>query len=254
MDLQTYLNRIKFTGELAPSYPVLAQLQDAHLQTVPFENLDIHLGRKITLDRSRIFTKLMSNNRGGFCYEQNGLFSWLLETIGFDITLLSARVYDEEKQKLGIEFDHLAIMVTLDGVQWLVDVGFGHSFAMPLRIQTEAIQDAGDTKYQIVQDGDFLMLRIKEGGGDWFDRYQFSLIPRKYQDFAGGCHYHQTSPNTSFTQGMLCSIAKPNGRITLTDDKLIITNNGDRSETAVLDNNHFSQLLKQHFSINLTWD
>jgi N-hydroxyarylamine O-acetyltransferase len=253
MTPQAYLDRIHYQQSIEPNLETLAALQTAHLLAVPFENLDIHLGRKIVLDHEKIFQKIVEDKRGGFCYELNGLFSWLLQALGFDVTLISARVYNHEKQQLGIEFDHLTQYVTLDGEKWLVDVGFGHSFAMPLRIETDAVQSSGAVHYHIQQDAPFFMLRIKEGEKGWYDRYQFTLTPRQYHQFADGCHYHQTSPNTTFTQGRLCSQAKPNGRITLTDQLLITTQNGVRQETAVSDNHHFAQLLKTHFDIALHW-
>lgn len=251
MNSAAYLERIDYRGPTTPSWETLCDLQTAHLLAVPFENLDIHLGRRIALDLPRIFQKVVVNRRGGFCYELNGLFSWLLIELGFDLSLISAQVYSEDKARFGIPYDHLALAVTLDGTAWLADVGFGHFFAQPLRIKTEAGQQAGGVAYKIVPEAAYFVLSMQEGGGAWRVRYRFDLAPRTFAEFAPGCHYHQTSPDTTFTQGRLCSQPQPNGRITLTDDQLIVTQAGKRMETAVADDDHFLSLLKTHFDIDL---
>lgn len=248
MNIQSYLNRINFNDALAPSLASLKALQAAHLFTVPFENLDIHMKRPITLDLAKIYHKIVMEKRGGFCYELNGLFSWLLTELGYDVTLLTARVVNKEGQ-LGHPFDHLALMVTLDNQRWLVDVGFGYSFDAPLDLDSAFVQRFGSNAYQWQKEGEQIMLRINENNGGWQNRYQFTLMPQSYQAFAPGCHYHQTSSKSSFTQGRLCSQALPNGRITLTDSKFIVVQNGKRTETAVENEVHFRELLLEKFDI-----
>src|SRR6266540_1131840 len=105
MDIQAYLCRIHYRGGLAPTAAILRELHRAHLLTVPFENLDIHLGRPILLDQEALFDKIVTRRRGGFCYELNGLFALLLRELGFDVTLLSAGVAHADGG-FGPEFDH----------------------------------------------------------------------------------------------------------------------------------------------------
>ncbi len=112
MDHEAYLLRIGYQGSLEPSIETLRGLQRAHLFSVPFENLDIHLKREIRLDENAFFEKIVKHRRGGFCYELNGLFSRLLQQLGFQVTLLSARV--TENGKIGQEFDHLVLLVQLE--------------------------------------------------------------------------------------------------------------------------------------------
>src|SRR5215213_9389215 len=130
MDIHDYLNRINYRGTLEPSVATLEALQRAHLLAVPFENLDIHLGRPIVLDQAALFDKIVRRRRGGFCYELNGLFAALLSALRFDTKMLSASVANA-KGEWGPEFDHMTLLVTLDK-RWLVDVGFGDSFIEPL--------------------------------------------------------------------------------------------------------------------------
>src|SRR4051812_21511122 len=112
-----YLARIGYAGSLAPTIETLRALHRAHLHAVPFENLDIHLGRPIKLDRGAFFRKIVGERRGGFCYELNGLFADLLAFLDFDVSLLSARVA-REAGGFGPEFDHLAVLVHAGG-RWL---------------------------------------------------------------------------------------------------------------------------------------
>lgn len=136
MDVQAYLQRIHYPGSLTPdadrssidrpSIDLLRSIHRAHLFTVPFENLDIHLGRQIVCDEERILRKIVNEHRGGFCYELNGAFAALLRALGFRVTLLSARVA-REGGGYGPEFDHLTLGVDLDE-PWLADVGFGEGF------------------------------------------------------------------------------------------------------------------------------
>src|SRR5690348_18327942 len=142
MDTAAYLARIGYTGPLQPSAESLRLLQRAHLLSVPFENLDIGCKRKIMVDRERSVAKVVSEKRGGFCYELNGAFATLLESLGFKVTLLSARVPRQDGSD-GPEFDHLALRVDLDQ-PWLADVGFGDSFLDPLRLELNAEQSQAD--------------------------------------------------------------------------------------------------------------
>src|SRR6185503_7138122 len=130
MDIKAYLERINYRGSLAPAAATLRALQVAHLLTVPFENLSIHAGQPILLDDDSLFTKIVTNRRGGFCYEANGLFAARLRALGFDVQMLSASVANEAGE-FGADFDHMTLMVQL-AQRWLVDVGFGDSFLEPL--------------------------------------------------------------------------------------------------------------------------
>lgn len=249
MNTSSYLKRINYSGDQAVTLENLKALQRAHLLAVPFENLDIHMKRPITLNHASIYKKIVENKRGGFCFELNGLFSWLLSELGYEVALLRAQVVNKEGQ-LGHEFGHLALMVTLDAQRWLVDVGFGYSFEEPLSIDSVFTQTFGKNAYRWRNVDNALMLQINENGVGWQDRYQFTVRPHEYEDFSGGCHYHQTSPQSHFTQGRICSQATTNGRITLSDDKFVVTTNGEKIETAVSDEETFRNLLLQQFGIH----
>jgi N-hydroxyarylamine O-acetyltransferase len=255
MRVQYYLERINYFGPTVPAADVLRDLHLAHLQSVPFENLDIHLGRPITLSEAYLYEKIVVHRRGGFCYELNGLFAWLLRELGFDVTLLSSRVFDGEGAA-GPEFDHLALRVTCPAdaaaptTPWLADVGFGDSFRLPLRLdQTGRPQHVGQGAYRIAHYEEDLLLQ-REMDGAWVNQYSFSRQPRQLAEFAPMCHFHQSSPDSHFTRQRICSLATENGRITLSDERLIETTDGKRRERAVSEDEYRS-ILAAKFGISL---
>ena len=248
MDVNAYLRRIDHHGPLAPKAETLRALHRAHLLAAPFENLDIHLGRPIVLDEDRLFDKIVRRQRGGFCYELNGLFAALLRELGFQATLLSARVATGNGS-FGPEFDHLILLVNLDE-RWLADVGFGDSFFEPLRLDEPGEQRQASGVYQIVHRGAEWVMQAKNRAGAMVDSYLFTLQPRQLAEFTGMCHYQQTSPASHFTQKRVCSRAAPEGRVTLGGDKLILTVNGRREEKC-LTPPEYAAALKEHFGIVL---
>ena len=252
MDIAAYLDRIGYDGPRAPTLETLRALHRGHMLTVPFENLDIHLGRTIVLDEAAFFDKIVRQRRGGFCYELNGLFSALLRELGYDVTLLSGRV-SSEKGHFGPEFDHLILLVRLDGEPWIADVGFGDSFIEPLALNGKE-QSSGGMLYFIDRwpEG-LILLRLEDL---WSAKYIFSLQPRRLEDFAGMCLHHQTSPNSTFPRARICSRATPQGRVTLSEMRLVQTVNRERSERMLESEEQYRQALLEYFGIelpNLAW-
>ncbi|HEU5329449.1 MAG: arylamine N-acetyltransferase family protein [Thermomicrobiales bacterium] len=248
LDVAAYLDRIAYTGPRDPSLATLRALHLAHLRAAPFENLDIGLGRTIVLDDAALYEKIVVRRRGGFCYELNGLFARLLHVLGFAVTLLSAGVKGGNGQ-FGPEFDHLTLRVDLDE-PWLADVGFGDSFHLPLRLHGRAAQHRDGQAYRLVEDSAYLMLeRLRDE--TWEPQYRFTLQPRALPDFTAMCHYQQTAPESHFTRHSVCTILTAAGRITLSDDRLIITNNGKRAEHMLTSAKERTEALRDHFGIVL---
>jgi N-hydroxyarylamine O-acetyltransferase len=248
MDPAPYLARIQYAGPLEPTPETLRRLQRAHLLHVPFENPDIPLGRQILCDENSFLNKIVHQHRGGFCYEMNGAFSALLRQLGFEVTLLSARVPRDDGSP-GPEFDHLALRVDLDQ-PWLVDVGFGDSFLDPLRLTADELQPQNGQTYRLTDGNQSLHLERLEND-IWKPQYNFTLQPRALQDFAPMCHYHQTSPDSPFTRKKLCTMATPDGRVTLSEQRLIFTRNGNKEEQLLTTGEQWRSALKQYFQISL---
>ena len=246
MNVTAYLQRINYHGPTVPSAETLRALQLAHLQTVPFENLSIHAGEPIVLEDAALFTKIVEHRRGGFCYECNGLFAALLRELGFDVTKLSAEVANAEGG-FSQPFDHMTLMV--NGPQrWLVDVGFGDSFLEPLLLDERGEQVKGGHGYKIVDEDGYLVLMRRETNA-WTPQYRFTLRPYEYEDFAEMCRYHQTSPESHFTRKRVCSRATEEGRITLSEMRLIETSNDERHERVLANQQEYDAALEQHFGV-----
>jgi N-hydroxyarylamine O-acetyltransferase len=248
----SYLNRIGYAGPTHPTPDLLRTLHRAHLLSVPFENLDIVLGRKIVCEEKFFVEKIIGRHRGGFCYELNGAFATLLRALGFQVTLLSARVPREGGSQTP-EFDHLTLRVDLEE-PWLADVGFGDCFLSPLRLDAGAEQAQDGRPYRITEEAGSLHVESKESGGIWNRQYSFSLTPRRLDEFAAMCHYHQTSPQSPFTRKKLCTLATADGRITLSDNRLIITRNRSREERILESEEEWRNALKNFFGITLLPD
>jgi N-hydroxyarylamine O-acetyltransferase len=149
------------------------------------------------------------------------------------------------------EFDHMALLVTLEE-RWLEDVGFGDSFVEPLRLDERGEQAQGRSAYRFDEAGEgrFLLLRRDEGG-EWIGQYRFSLVPHVYSDYADRCRYHQTSPESHFMQGRVCSLALPDGRVTLSRIRLITTHGGERQERELAGDEEYAAALRELFGIVL---
>jgi N-hydroxyarylamine O-acetyltransferase len=251
LDIKAYLERINYHGSLAPTAETLRELQVAHLLTVPFENLSIHAGQPIVLEDEALFTKIVKQRRGGFCYEANGLFAALLRALGFKVCMLSAQVANAEGE-FGPDFDHMALMVLL-AQRWLVDVGFGDSFREPLLMDERSEQQQGRRAYRIIPDGAHLILTQRDEDDEWKAQYRFALQGHAYADYAEMCRYHQTSPQSHFTRARICSRATPDGRITLSEMRFISTSeNGVRQERALTSEEEYADVLRRQFGIVMT--
>ncbi len=247
MDIQAYLDRIGYRGPLTVTAETLRALQVAHLQAVPFENLSIHAREPIVLDDESLFDKVVVRRRGGFCYELNGLFAALLRALGFPVTLLSAGVARADGT-FGPEFDHMALLVTLEE-RWLADVGFGDSFRDPLRLDERGEQWEGPRAFQIEEAGDYFLLSRRDGAEPWQPQFRFTLQPYQYADYAGMCRFHQTSPDSHFTRQLVCSLATPEGRVTVSGMRVITTHGGERHERILENEEERAAFFRERFGV-----
>jgi N-hydroxyarylamine O-acetyltransferase len=238
-----YLARIGLAGPLDPSVATLRALHRAHLRTVPFENLSVRAGQEIPLEEASLFEKIVSRRRGGFCYELNGLFAALLRSLGYRVSRLAGRVGVD-----GIPFDHMAIRVDLDE-SWLADVGFGDSFLEPIRLAERGPQDGGDGRsYRLDEDGDGLLLSRLESEA-WTRQYRIDPGTWPLSAFEAGCQYHRTSPGSPFTRKTVVTRATDDGRITISERRLITTARGVRTEIELPDDAAVARVLSDRFGL-----
>lgn len=264
MDVRAYLSRINYTGPVVPSLEVLRALHTCHLLSVPFENLTTHSGGRVKLDLVMLYDKIVNQRRGGVCYENNGLFSWLLNQLGFQVTVLSAQVRSRLTACYGPPFDHFIILVTLDGHHWLCDVGFGVAgFWMPLSLDTSDLQEQGHRVYRVREASGLRFVEWQQEEnrgvtGEWREIYKFTLEPRHMEDFTEMCEYHQSSPYSIFFCKTVCTVLKPDGRVsyvghTLTEVKFPEKGTGDevKSTSREIKDQEVAQMLAENFGIVL---
>jgi N-hydroxyarylamine O-acetyltransferase len=206
------------------------------------------LGRLIILSEKAFYDKIIKHRRGGFCYELNGLFARLLDELGYKVSMLSAQVA-RKGGEFSPDFDHMTLLVQLKH-PWVADVGFGDSFTEPKRLDISGPQADHGNDYRFTRkDGWTLLSRRAKGNGVWEPQYKFSLAPRKLEDFVSRCWWQQASPRSHFREGRLCTRLTPNGRLTLTETKFIVTRGSKKLELPLKNPEEFAKLLHRHFGI-----
>ena len=225
----------------------LRALHRAHLMTVPFENLSIHLGEPISLAAGDLMDKIVTRRRGGFCYELNGAFALLLGALGFEVRLLAACVFDGDR--LGPPFDHLTLLVhTSDGDgPWLADVGFGSHSVYPLRFDERQQQDDPGGRFRLADAADGDVDVIKDGQ----PQYRVERRARSLADFGPTCWWQQTSPDSHFTRSTVCSRVTADGRISISGRTLIRTADGIRTEEELPTDAAVLAAYRDHFGMIL---
>jgi N-hydroxyarylamine O-acetyltransferase len=261
-DLAAYLARIGLKEPPAPDAEGLAELQRAHRLVIPFENLDVILGRGIAIDSNSVFAKLVTARRGGYCFEQNRLFGDALDALGFVWRPLLARVW------LGTEGappgkTHTLCLVTIDGQDWIADAGFGGSYGPPMPLadgETAAAPDGAE--FRLMRDPLYGWMLERNGhsgttdgrgpGEGWVAQYSFDLSPVFASDLALSNHWTSAAPGTRFLTLRVVSIALPHGFASLTD-RFYRRRNGDRETSGEIEDPRVYRLrLSMLFGIDLT--
>ncbi|MFO7169342.1 MAG: arylamine N-acetyltransferase [Chloroflexota bacterium] len=244
MRLADYLARIGYRGPIAQDSATLRALHRAHLLAIPYENLDIHLGRRLTLDEEQIFDKIVRQRRGGWCFEMNGLFAWALRAAGFSVRLLSGTV--SRGQPGVVEGNHLILLVELER-PYLVDVGFGNGFLEPIPLEPgEHVQNGW--VYALQREGDRWIFHNHQHGGPGFD---FTLEPRALADFAGQCHTLQTSPESGFVRVAVCHRFTPERILSLRGAVLANVTPADVTKRVIADADDYRRVLREQFDLEI---
>ncbi|MBT8236088.1 MAG: arylamine N-acetyltransferase [Bacteroidia bacterium] len=249
MEIGKYLERINYSGALEPDLQLLKNLQKNHLLNIPFENLDIHYHTPIKLNIDQFYDKIIRKNRGGFCYELNGLFYELLCSLGFRVKQVSARVYSKEN-KYSPEYDHLTIIVTIDDTEYLTDVGFGEFIFEPLELEFGKIQndEKGHFLIDTYENGYLRVSKLENEIAS--PEFIFKNEARELEAFEEMCEYHQTDPRSHFMQKRLISLPTENGRITISGDLLKIKEKNVITEKVLRNEKDFEKELWDKFRIS----
>jgi N-hydroxyarylamine O-acetyltransferase len=218
LDLEAYLSRIGYAGGLDPTIETLTALHRGHALSIPFENLDILLGRPIRLDLASLQAKLVRGRRGGYCFEQNALFAAVLEHLGFEVTGLAARVSMGEEGPTART--HMILAVDVAGTRWLADVGFGGDTLLdPISFDSDEPVQQGAWAFRLAADGDVRILWGLRAEG-WLDLYSFTLEPQLPVDYEVANHYTSTWPRSPFVTKIIAQRSGLDERWMLIEDEL----------------------------------
>jgi N-hydroxyarylamine O-acetyltransferase len=247
VDLEAYLARIGYIGRLDQSLTTLQGLHLAHATSIPFENLDILLGREISLELNALESKLVAGRRGGYCFEHNTLFSAVLESLGFDVSRLAARV------RFGSTAirprSHMLLSVNVDGQPWLVDVGFGGEgllYPIPIR-DCEESKQFGWT-FRVQRDGDFHVTQSLHADG-WFDLYAFNQELQYPIDYVVANHFTATHPQSPFVQSLVVQRQTCETRFTLRNRVLTEESPSRKNTRTVSDDDALLATLAEVFGL-----
>lgn len=259
-----YLARIGLDQAPSVDPDGLARLQRAHRLAIPFENLDIRLGRAIHIDSERVFDKLVTRKRGGYCFEQNRLFADMLVQMGFACRPLLARVRLGPSPASPPPRTHMLLLLEMDGDSWIADAGFGGSFAAPLPLIDGAKATTPDgVLHRLLRragglDGDWLLERAAPlapgltGEPEWQAQYSFDLAEVAPDDLEQANHWTSTRPGMRFTSLHVASIALDNGFAALTERSLSLTRNGATDASELSDPASWRKALAKFFTIELS--
>jgi N-hydroxyarylamine O-acetyltransferase len=251
LDLDAYFQRIGYRGPREPTLAVLHALTAAHSCAIPFENLDVLSGCPISLDVGALFSKLVERRRGGYCFEQNGLFLAVLAALGFDVTAHSARVRLDRPRDFIPPRTHVFLRVMLGDTPWLTDVGVGGmSLTSAIRLDTDREQSTPHEERRIVREGtkSFHQVRLESG---WSDVYEFTGEDMPPIDRLLGNWFTSTHPESHFKNRLLVARAEADGRrVTLLNDTFKIRERDGRARAQqVASADELLGILEQHFGL-----
>jgi N-hydroxyarylamine O-acetyltransferase len=222
LDVDAYLARIGYGGPIEATENVLRGLHRAHATAIPFENLDIVLGREIRIDLAAMQDKLLRHRRGGYCFEHNLLFAALLERLGFAVARLAGRVRMNNARTLPIT--HTTLNVSVDGEPWLADVGFGaEGLLEPVPLVDGVTSKQDGRVYRLIEGTDREWVLRSSRSDGWFDLYSFNLEPRHHADYFVANYYTSTHPRSPFTGRMVAQRVTPDRLLSLVDRRLVET-------------------------------
>ena len=248
VDLAAYAARIGFTGELLPSAECLRELHLAHATHVPFENIEVLMGRPVRLDIESLWKKLVVGRRGGYCFEQNTLFAAVLEKVGFPVRRLAARV---RMGAAGITArNHMLLAVEADGRQWLCDVGFGgEALLCPIAWLPGETSAQFAWKYRLMEEAPGYVLQMWRPEG-WLDLYSFTLEEQHAVDYEVANYFTSTPPDSFFRKQLMVDIPGPEIRVTLVGRRLIERRPDGDSEVLLADDAAGLETLAARFGMH----
>lgn len=246
-----YLNRIGIEGPAAPTLDMLSRLQYAHLHHIPYENLDVMNGIPISLEIERLFDKIVTRGRGGYCFELNALFGWLLDRLAYRVTNYFGRFWRDEEVVPSKRRHHI-LQVEIDGEKYIVDVGAGAAAPRwPLMLVTDTPQVQQDESYRLMRDSIYGWMLEEKKGEEWRGIYSFTEEPTLAIDFETTSYWCSTSPDSKFKKASMVAIRTESGRNTIAGDEFRIFKAESFNSFVPDSQEQYKLSLKQYFGIEL---
>ena len=212
MDTSSYLQRIGFSGEADSSLATLEKIHQLHPCAIAFENINSFIAERVSLQPDAVFEKLVTQGRGGYCFEQNLILASILKKLGFQVTEHAARVLWRSPEKTEMARTHMLLKVDIDEQSWIADVGFGGlTMTAPLRLEPELVQYTPNEAFKISRDGDEFTIAVSLNG-EWKQMYVFDLVPQYPVDFEMANHYVATHPQSHFVDNLVIARADTDSR------------------------------------------
>jgi len=251
MELDAYFRRIGYAGSRTPDLATLHAICSAHVHAIPFENLDVLLGRGIDLELAAIERKLVLGGRGGYCFEQNTLLLRVLETLGYAVVPISARVRVGRPRDYTPARTHVFLRVELAGESWLADVGVGGlSPTCALRLDSEAEQATPHEPRRILREHGRLYHQVRFGT-EWQDICEFTLEEMPPIDRELGNWYTSAHPQSHFRSRLVVARARPDrGRVSILNRELTIRRDGIGETTLLRSPAELLAALATHFDLH----
>jgi N-hydroxyarylamine O-acetyltransferase len=248
LDLTAYLERIEYTDDPRPDAKTLHDLHLAHATHVPFENLDVLLGKPILLDLDSLQAKLVAARRGGYCFEQNVLFAAVLERLGFRVDRLAARVRYRAQHVL--PRTHMLLRVEVEGRSWMCDVGFGGEgllLPMPMAVGAECRQFLWS--YRLTQEPGYWVWQSRTSEG-WQDLYAFTLEPHHHVDFEMGSWFVSTHPSSIFRRIVTAQLSTTEARHIIRDREYTLDRGATKEVVAIADDEELLRLMRERIGLD----
>jgi N-hydroxyarylamine O-acetyltransferase len=251
-ELDAYLARIGYDGERRPTRPVLEALMTAHVEAIPFENLDVLEGRALSLRFDDLMDKLVHRRCGGYCFEHHGLFARVLEAFGFAVAALAARARIGRRREETPPRTHVCLAVTVDGERWLVDVGVGGlSLTRPLRFVADVVQPTPHEPRRLLREGDRWWHQAKLGD-EWVDVAELTGEEMPAVDQEIGHWFTSTHPSSPFRKEPMIARALPaGGRVTLRGNVLTVRTSGQVERETIESEDALRETLRTRFDLEV---
>ncbi|MDP9423388.1 MAG: arylamine N-acetyltransferase [Pseudomonadota bacterium] len=248
LDLGAYFDRIGYSGPAEPTLHVLRALHELHPAAIAFEAIDVLLDRGIDISPAAVDAKLIGRRRGGYCYEQNGLFARVLKAIGFEVESLASHVRWMSEPGTSLPpLTHRVLRVTIDGVPWLADVGFGSCVPTePLRMDIADPQPTSHETFRMVRMGPQLLLQALVDD-EWRPVYSISSEPWLDGQYEMANWYTSTHPDSHFRHRLIVTRTTPEARHILADGRLTIRRSDGTAEKRYLNADEIMETLESVF-------